>query len=156
MRAAGAPSRAARRTSYPQVTVYRAFPLSEPGRWVVFLDRMDREIGMLGDIALLAPDSRRLCAEALHFRYLTPQVTEILEVREDVVEGGAWSPVLLWDLATPHGRLHLRLPNVHSHVRRLGERGLLLWDREGRRAEIHDVEALPPTSRRWLQRYLWM
>lgn len=143
--------------SYLQVQVHRAFPLSDAERWTVFLDGQGREIGTLEDPAALEPESRRLCAEELDLRYLTPHVTEITGIREDAIDGGgAWSPVLIWDLRTDRGPLRLRLPNLLDHVRTLGPGRLLIWDRDGRRAEITDVQALPEASRDWLSRYLWL
>jgi len=143
--------------SYLQVQVYRAFPLSDPALWAVLIDGQGREIGMIEDPLTLEEESRRLCAEELQLRYLTPHVTEIVAIREDAVEGGgSWSPVLVWDLATDRGPLRMRLPNLMDHVRLLGPRRLLIWDRDGRRAEIRDVDALPETGRKWLRRYLWI
>ena len=140
--------------SHLQVSVYRAFPLSEPAEWVVLLDGQGREIGTLRDGAGLPPESATLLQEELELRYLTPHVTEVLEIREETAEGGGWTPAMVWELATDRGRFRLRLPNLVDHVRGLGPGRLLLMDREGRRVEISDVHALPRASRAWLSRYL--
>jgi hypothetical protein len=140
--------------SYLSVSLYRAFPLSEPERWVVLLDGQGREIGTVRDPQELDPESRRIVAEELEIRYLTPKVLEVLEIREDQTEGGGWSPALIWDLATDRGRVRLRLPNLADHIRVLGPGRLLIQDREGRRVEIPSVQALSRASRAWLARYL--
>lgn len=146
-----------RTRSYLHVLVYRAFPLSEPAQWVVFMDGQGKEIGMIEDPAALAAESAALCAEELELRYLTPHVTVVNEIREDAIEGGgAWSPVLIWDLVTDRGPMRLRLPNLLDHIRLLGPGRLLIWDRDGRRAEFRDIETLAESSRRWLKKYLWM
>jgi len=143
--------------SYLHVLVYRAFPLSEPAQWVVLLDGQAKEIGMIEDPAALDPESQALCAEELELRYLTPHVTAVREIREDTLEGGgAWSPVLVWELVTDRGPMRLRLPNLLDHIRLLGPGRLLIWDRDGRRAEFADIAALDESSRRWLKKYLWM
>lgn len=143
--------------SYLHVLVYRAFPLSDPAQWVVLMDGQAKEIGMIEDPRALDPESQALCAEELELRYLTPHVTAVREIREDTIEGGgAWSPVLVWELVTDRGPLRLRLPNLLDHIRMLGPGRLLIWDRDGRRAEFPDVEALDAASRRWLTKYLWM
>ncbi len=142
--------------SYLQLAVYRAFPLSEPGRWVTLLDGEGREIGTIADPAALDAESGRLLAEECDLRYLTPHVVEVVEVREDTTEGGGWSPTLIWVLETDRGPLRLRLPNLVDHVRALGTHRYLIQDREGRRAEIVDATALPAASRAWLRRYLWL
>ena len=137
-----------------QVAAYRAFPLTDPDHWIVLLDARDQEIGTLEDPAALDPESRRLLEEELAFRYVVPQVLEIVRVSEDRLEGGHWRPGLVWDLRTDRGPLRLRMPNLQEHVRVLGPGRLLLLDRDGTRCEIRDAAALPPASRRWLERHL--
>ena len=143
-----------RACSHLQVSVFRAFPLSDPEEWVVLLDSQGREIGTLRNPGDLDPESMVLLREELELRYLTPHVTEVLEIREETAEGGGWTPAMVWELATDRGRVRLRLPNLADHVRGLGPGRLLLTDREGRRVEIHDAHALPQASRAWLGRYL--
>ncbi len=140
--------------SYLQVSVHRAFPLSDPAEWIVLLDSQSREIGTLRSLRDLDGASAALVQEELDLRYLTPHVTEVLEIREETAEGGGWTPAMVWELATDRGRVRLRLPNLVDHVRGLGPGRLLLSDREGRRVEIEDVTALPRGSRAWLGRYL--
>ena len=139
--------------SYLRVSVYRAFPLSEPSRWVTLCDADGREIGTVADPGALEPRSRELLAEELELRYLTPLCTEVVQILEDTTEGGGWSPALVWDLQTDRGAVRMRLPNLADHIRSLGPGRYLLQDREGRRVEI-DAGALPAESRARLGRFL--
>lgn len=141
--------------SYLQVSVFQAFPLSDPDQWVVLLDAADREIGTLRDLAGLEPESEALLRQELQLRYLVPHVREIVRISEDRLEGGGWRPGLIWDLDTDRGRMRLRMPTLSEHVRALGPGRLLLLDRDGARCEIRDVRALPLGSQRWVHRYLW-
>jgi hypothetical protein len=139
--------------SHLRVSVYRAFPLSDPGRWVTLCDADGHEIGTVADPQSLEPGSRALLAEELELRYLTPVCTEVVQIREDTTEGGGWSPALVWDLLTDRGAVRMRVPNLADHIRALGPGRYLLQDREGRRVEI-DAGALPAESRARLGRFL--
>ena len=140
--------------SHLQVAVYRAFPLTDASEWLVLLDGQGKEIGTLRQAGGLDPESAALLDEELELRYLTPHVTEVLEIREETAEGGGWTPAMVWDLDTDRGRVRLRLPNLVDHIRGLGPGRILIWDREGRRVEITDVLALSRSSRAWLSRFL--
>jgi hypothetical protein len=137
-----------------QLAVYRAFPLSDPEGWIVLMCG-DEEVGTLRDLGGLDPESAALLQEELQLRYQVPHVREVLHVGEDRLEGGSWTPGLIWDLATDQGMVRLRMPNLNDHVRPLGPGRLLLLDRDGARCEIADAAQLPPASRELLRRYLW-
>jgi hypothetical protein len=139
--------------SYMRVSVYRAFPLSRPERWITLCDGDGREIGTIADPQALDPASCALLAEELELRYLTPRVTQLLQIREDTTEGGGWTPALVWDMETDRGPLRMRLPNLADHVRALGPGRYLIQDREGRRVEV-DASTLPPDGRARLGRHL--
>ncbi len=140
--------------SYLQVSVYRAFPLSAPDEWVVLMNG-DSEIGSLRDAALLDSDSVALVREELELRYQVPHVSEVVRVSEDRLEGGSWTPGLIWDLVTDRGPVRLHMPTLNEHVRPLGPGRLLLLDRDGARCEVADIAALPAASRALLMRYVW-
>ena len=136
------------------VAVYRAFPLSDPGHFVVLCRAGGAVLGMVVDPNALAPAERELLDQELALRYHAPHVTAVRRVHEDVSEGGHWTPALVWDVDTDRGPLRLYLPNLTEHVRVLGGRRLLLLDRDGRRAEITDVRALDAASRERIRRHL--
>ena len=141
--------------SYLNVVCYRAFPLSHPEEWVVFVDGAGKEIGMLRDPEALEASSAALCNEELDLRYVVPRVVEVVSVREDYIEN-RWNPALVWELMTERGPLRLHLPNLADHVRPLGPGRLLFTDRDGRRCLLQDAGNLPPRSRALLSRYLWL
>lgn len=143
-----------RARSYLQVSVYRAFPLTHASEWVVLLDAQGKEIGTLRDPAALDAESHALLEQELALRYLTPRVTEILAIHEEMAEGGGWTPAMVWEMDTDRGRVRMRLPNLADHLRGVAPGRLLISDREGRRVEIADVASLSPASRTWLGRYL--
>ncbi len=142
--------------SYLLVSAWRAFPLSEPHRWLVLLDGARRQIGVVEDPEPLEPQTRDLLEEELDLRYLTPHVQGVRAIVEDTADGGSWSPATVWDLDTDRGRVQLRLPNLTDHLRPLGPGRYLLVDRDGRRAEFTRVDELDARSRAILSRFIWV
>ena len=142
--------------SYLLVSAWRAFPLSEPDRWIVLLDGARHQIGVIEEPRALEETTRALLAEELDLRYLTPHVQAVRSIIEDTTDGGNWSPATVWDLDTDRGPLRLRLPNLTDHVRALGQGRYLLTDREGRRAEFQAVRDLDARSRAVLGAFLWI
>jgi hypothetical protein len=140
---------------YPQVNCYRAFPLTDAERWIVFFDGGGAEVGMLADLNGVDPESHALVREELELRYVVPQVREVLTVREDSVEN-RWRPALVWDVDTDRGPLRLHLPNLNDHVRLLGPGRILFTDREGRRVVFEHWEGMSAHSRRLIEQYLWV
>ena len=142
--------------SYLLVSAWRAFPLSEPDRWLVLLDGARHQIGVIEDPTPLAAETRALLEEELDLRYLTPHVQAVRAITEDTADGGSWSPATVWELETDRGPVHLRLPNLTDHLRPLGPGRYLLVDRDGRRAEFTAVHDLDPHSRAILSRFIWI
>ncbi len=151
---------------HAEIVPYRPFPLSEPD-WVSLVtvedsdsdgrrsdgDRSDWvELGVLPNAGALDPESRAALDAALVLRYFLPRVQQISAVRdEDPGQSGA----VVWDLQTDRGPMRLRMPNLFEGIQQLPSGRLLLSGGEGNRADIPDVAAMDPASRRLLERYYW-
>src|SRR5437762_10300583 len=68
--------------SHLKVSVLRAFPLSEPGRFFSVRDGGNKEVGMIVDPAELSDENLKLLREELARRYLVPAVKRILTAKE--------------------------------------------------------------------------
>ena len=112
------------------------------------------EIGLLAGLDRLDKESRALCEEDLRLRYFTPQVTAILDLRDEL-QGGR-SGGVIWELMTDRGPATLHMPNTNEHIQPLQGGRLLLTDRAGNRFEIVDIRALDGASQRRLSRFVWL
>jgi hypothetical protein len=128
---------------YPEILLYRAFPLSMQERFISVRNAKGEELGVIEDLAELQPDSREAVRLELSFRYMIPKVTRILKIKQ---LPGMWR----WDMETTLGPIKLTMRNLHEHVQRVGRTGLLLTDLDGNRCEITDTENLDASSRRLL------
>jgi hypothetical protein len=79
-------------------------------------------------------------------------VVRIVSVRdEDPGQSGA----VVWQLQTDRGPVRLRMVSLFDGIQQLDTGRLIFSDRDGNRADIPDVSALDPASRKLLERYYW-
>jgi len=132
---------------YSGAVATQAFPRSAPGRYVIFSDTSDNELGLLQDPTTLDPASREVLEAELRLRYVMPIVTKIERVRQNP---GSWT----FDVITDRGPLRLSVRNLHEHLEGLGSDRLILTDVDGRTAEISSIQALDFHSKRELAKVL--
>ena len=125
--------------SYLKVKVVRAAPLSQPERYIAFLDGKDEEICMVDDLAELDDEARGIIKEELERRYLTSTIQQVLSVRNEF--GTSY-----WEVLSDRGEREFVVQNVAENAQWLGEHRLLLVDVDGNRFEIPDLEDLDKQS----------
>lgn len=124
----------------------RAFPLSDPERWIALVDHEGHELACIEDPARLREDLRRRLDEELARREFVPVIQRIVRV-------SSANPPAEWEIVTDRGTTRLAF-NSEDDVRRLGPRRALIVDARGMRYEVPDVTTLDAESRRVLERYL--
>ena len=133
--------------SYLRVSVLRAFPLSEPDRFLSIRDGANKEIGLLVDAAALSADNRSLVAADLECRYVIPVVTLIHPAKERF-------GTVDWTMATDRGEVRFTTRNLRENVQRPSPERLILNDVDGNRYDIRNVDALPRDSQELLFRHI--
>lgn len=128
------------------VTPLRLFPLTDPDRWIVLLDRNGREVASIDDPTRLDSDSATLLAQELKMREFVPQISKILWVSGN-------SEPSQWRVATDRGITEFVL-NDEKDIRRLGTHGVLIIDAHGIRYLIADDRKLDRTGRRIIEWYI--
>ncbi len=124
----------------------RAFPLSEPQRWIALLDANGHELVLITDLDTLTPENRQALEEELRRREFVPVLRRIVRISSD-------SPPCEWDVETDRGPTRFTLDS-EDQIRRLGSERVLITDTRGLRYLIPDIRALDPQSRLRLERYL--
>ncbi|HAA77838.1 TPA: hypothetical protein DCE37_22250 [Candidatus Latescibacteria bacterium] len=126
--------------SYTRVKVVRAAPLSEPDRYICFLDVKDEAICMVKGLAELREENHAIVREELDTRYLTAYVSEIVNLRNEY-------GVSYWDVETDRGRREFVAKNVAENAQWLGDTRLFILDVDGNRFEFSDLTRLDKRSR---------
>jgi hypothetical protein len=128
------------------VELVRAFPLSDPRRFIAVCDDQGRELMWLADLeALPAPLACQL-EEELAKREFVPIIHRILKISAAVEPSE-------WEVETDRGRTSFVLDS-EDDVHELDEYRALITDAHGIRYLIRDVQRLDSRSRHLLERFL--
>ena len=128
------------------LTPLRLFPLTDPHRWIVLIDRQGREVVTIADPHKLDRQSADLLSEELKTREFVPHIERILWVSGN-------SEPSQWRVATDRGVTEFVL-NDEKDIRRLGAHGVLIIDAHGIRYLITDDRQLDRYGRRWIEWYV--
>ena len=119
--------------------VARAFPLSDPDKYIGLRDGDDKDIGILETLHGLDPESRAVVDEELERRYFTPQITKVHSVVEEF-------GVVTWDVDTTKGRRRFLVRNLKDSTFTLGASRVMMTDVDSNRYEIPDAYTLGPQA----------
>ena len=127
------------------VEVVRAFPISQPDRWISICDADGHEIVALDHIRQLSPEIREVLLGELAQREFVPVIRRIVKVwnQTDPQE---------WQVVTDRGPTSFCVDSDED-IRRIEPRQVLIVDGHGIRYLILDTAQLDARSRRILDRY---
>lgn len=128
------------------VTPVRAFPYTEPERWISFLDEDGRELYMIEDLTALAPETRALLLEELARREFAPRIREVRSI-------SSGAEPTTWEVVTDRGPTTFVLIG-EDHIRRMPPDGAVISDSHGVRYRLASLRELDAHSRKLLRRYL--
>ncbi len=131
---------------YSGLTPIRMFPLTDPNKWIVLVDRQGREVTTITNPKDLDAASAELLAEELKCREFVPQIDRILWISGN-------SEPCQWRVSTDRGITEFVL-NDEKDIRRLGAHGVLIIDAHGIRYLIPDDRQLDRYSRRVVEWYI--
>ncbi|MEZ4699083.1 MAG: DUF1854 domain-containing protein [Rhodothermales bacterium] len=133
--------------SYLSVAVLRAFPLSEPARFLSLRDGEGKEIGVLAEPAALGEADRLIVEDALERRYFVPEVTRILAAKERF-------GTVDWTVQTNRGERRFTTQNLRENSTRPAPGRLILSDIDGNRYDIRDIDGLDRESQTLLYKHV--
>ncbi|MBI2827176.1 MAG: DUF1854 domain-containing protein [Planctomycetia bacterium] len=128
------------------VETIRAFPLSEPHRWISICNAEGVEVLWIEDLNSAPAAARELIVEDLARREFMPVIDKVIHV-------SGQSDPSQWEVQTDRGTTRFLLKG-DDDVRRIGPRGAMLIDSSGMRYLVPDLRRLDAASRRTLERYL--
>ena len=133
--------------SYPRVSVLRAFPLSEPNRYLSVRYGEKKEVGMIVEPSALDAESRKLVAEELTRRYLVPEIRRVRSIKERF-------GTVDWDVETSRGSYRFTTRNLRDKAVQPSPGRYLIEDVDGNRYDIPDLSMLDLASQNLLLRHL--
>ncbi len=133
--------------SYLKVSILRAFPLSEPHRFLSVRGSENKEIGLIVNPADLDGANRQLVDEELERRYLVPTVTRIVSAKERF-------GTVDWTMETNRGLCRFTTRNLRENVQRPSPDRIILNDVDGNRYDIRNLDDLSIASQELLFRHI--
>ena len=133
--------------SYLKVSILRAFPLSEPNRFLSIRDDESKEIGLIINPAGLDIENSMLVKEELERRYLAPAVTRIVAAKERF-------GTVDWTMETDRGVCRFTTRNLRENIQRPAPGRIILNDVDGNRYDIRDIDGLGQESQELLFRHI--
>src|SRR2546427_6901977 len=133
--------------SHLMVSVLRAFPLSEPGRFFSVRDGANKEVGLIIDPAELSDENRKLLREDVARRYFVPAVKRILAAKERF-------GTVDWEMETDRGVCKLTTRNLGENVQRPAPGRIIFSDVDDNRYDIRNIDELDLNSQQLLFQHM--
>ncbi|MGA2619824.1 MAG: DUF1854 domain-containing protein [Thermoguttaceae bacterium] len=130
---------------HPGVVPLRAFPITDPGRWVSICDRDGHEILSLENLAEVPPETRKILEEELAVGEFIPMIRRIRWATHEEPSR--------WLVETDRGTTAFQLDS-EDDVRRIEPHRVSIVDSHGVRYLIPDARRLDGASRRLLEHFL--
>lgn len=131
--------------AHVDVEPIRAFPLSEPNRFISICNAAGREIVAVDDVATLPDELRKTLTTELDRREFLPVVEKIHNVTLD-------AEPTEWTVDTDRGPTKFLVDGADA-VRSIGGNRFLINDMQGVRYLVNDVRQLDTHSRKLLEHY---
>ncbi len=134
--------------SFARVVVSRAFPLTDPDRYLSVRESGTgkKEIGLILSLSELDEESEALVREELRARYFIPKIRRILSLSR--------RGLVYLKLETDIGRRTIAMRDDVSGFRRLENDRMILTDMEGCSYEIESTAALDKASYKRIEIFL--
>lgn len=133
--------------SYLDVRIIRAFPLSDPDRYISLLDEHGKTLGIIENPTLLDPESRTTIQQELTRKYFSPIIQKIRSLKEEF-------GVIYLDVQTDHGNRSFIVKGLRDSIRYLQDQSLLITDTDGNRYVIKNMDTLDKTSQSLLEQVI--
>ena len=126
----------------------RLFPLNNPDMYITLLNREEREVGFVRDLAELDEASANVLRACFAEYYMIPKVTRLLEAEEKFGS-------IKWRVMTDRGEISFRIRSRHSDIKKMyGSNRVIIRDSNDNRYEIEDYTKMDARSVRLLFPYL--
>ncbi len=133
---------------YPRISVFRAFPFTQPYRFISVRDPANKneEIGLIMDLNEWPHDTSEMLLEQIGIRYFTPKVLNIKSIKEEF--GFAY-----WEVLTDRGEMKFTT-SIWNPIIRIGGNRLLINDLDSNRYEIDDYTKLTRKETKMIDLFL--
>lgn len=129
---------------YDDAHFARAYPFSDPARYIAAFDGESKEICMIRDLATMQPESRDIVEADLARRYFTPMILKIRTLAQDAT---LW----LFDVETSRGQCEFYVRHWRDSAYELSPGRWMITSVDGVRFEIPNWNNLDERSKNLLE-----
>jgi len=133
--------------TYYGIRISRAFPFTNPWRFIGFYDEEGKEIGIVEDAKELDENSKRILERYFEKAYFVPIIKRIKAI--DDRHG-----VATWHVETDRGERDFDVRGKRESVRNISGRRIIIEDVDGNKYDIPDYSELDEESFRLIEEYI--
>jgi len=140
-------------TDYPHIVLRRALPMQEPMKYISVADHENKEIAIIRAVEDLQGTQREIVINELDNRYYAPNVLEVLSVEDKL--GYVYIKLRVQNKNDRAYTKNIAVKDVNRNIRMLSESSLIIFDVDGNRYIIEDLDKLDKNSIKRLDPYLF-
>ncbi len=129
-----------------RVALHRNFPFTFLWEYISVLDTDNYELATIRSLDLFEGETKEMLRTELERKYYSPEIQKIYSIKERF--GFSY-----WDVESTGGRVTFTLQDTFKSIVRAGENKLFLFDVDGNRFVIEDVDTLDHKSRKRIEIY---
>jgi hypothetical protein len=133
---------------HKRVTLSRILPLNDPDDYISVIDTDGAEIGIIRSISELPEKQAMIVRDELSKRYYCPTVLKISSVKEKM-------GYVYFDVMIKEKSKSFAVKDVSRNIRQLDDRRIIIFDVDGNRYIIEDINRLDVKSMRRIEPYLF-
>jgi hypothetical protein len=133
---------------YKRVILSRILPLNDPDEYISIIDTENAEIGIIRSISELREEQAKIIRDELSKRYYCPSVLRISSVKEKM-------GYVYFDVEIKGRSKNFAVKDVSRNIRQLDDKRIMIFDIDGNRYIIEDINQLDAKSARRIEPYLF-
>ena len=137
---------------YKRIQLRRAMPDRNPSEFISVADHDNKEIGMIHSLTELRDDQLKIVSDELNRRYYCPEILEVKSVRDKL--GYVYMEMEVLAGGEKHER-NAAVNDVNKNIRMLGSNRLIIFDVDGNRFLVNNLDKLDRKSLRRLEPYMF-
>ncbi|HZK21257.1 MAG TPA: DUF1854 domain-containing protein [Oscillospiraceae bacterium] len=131
-----------------RVKLTRAYPYSMPYSYIGVYDIEDKEVGIIKDLSNLDTASETAAKKELDKRYYCPEISEIISIKEKM--GSFYFEVKIDNI-----KKSFAVRDISRNIRFTNENFIMIFDVDGNRYIIPDLNKIRRKAKRLLEPYLY-
>ena len=138
---------------YPHIVLRRVLPIKEPMKYISVADHENKEIAIIHSVDDLTSEQRNIVINELENRYYSPFILEVMSVKDKL--GYVYIEMRVQNKNGNAYTKNCAIKDVSKNIRMLSDTSLIIFDVDGNRYIVEELEKLDKNSIKRLDPYLF-